>query len=314
MRQISAQDIRDHLPMPRAIALMRETMCRVSDGQANLPLRSVVDIDGVNKLGVMSGVLRDPTVYGVKLLSLFPGNPAKGRSSHLGVIILFDAETGEAKAALDADAITAIRTAAASAAASDALARADATRLAIIGTGEQAVSHIDALRHIRPLTEVIIAGRSAERAHDFVQAHQPQFPSLTLTAAPDARAAAEVGDIVCTVTSSAEIVLRGDWIRAGQHVNAVGASVPMMQEIDEDLVQKARRFTDFRPSALAQARDIMNAVESHAIGAEDLTEIGTVFDGTQPGRQSHNDITLYRSLGIAAQDLACADFVLKEMG
>ncbi len=308
----SAEDVRRHLPMTKAIDLVAEAMVSVSDGKAKLPLRTAMDIDGVNKLGIMPGVLRE--VYGVKLISLFPGNPAKGLSSHIGAMVLFDPETGAPSAMVDTDALTAIRTAAASAVATRVLAPKGAETLAIIGTGEQAFSHIEAMCAVRGICTVRIAGRTKERGESFVLRAQSTFPALRFIACKNAEMAVEEADIICTVTSSSTPVLEGAWLGAGCHINAVGASVPSMQEIDEAVLQAARVFTDYRPSALAQAREIMLAIAAGRMEEADiLAEIGEVLAGRVQGRRSADDITLYRSLGIAAQDLICADFVRQQM-
>jgi len=309
----SAEDVRRCLTMTKAIELVAKAMVAVSAGKANLPLRTAMDIDGVNRLGIMPGVLGE--VYGVKLISLFPGNPAKGLSSHIGAMVLFDPATGAPSAMVDADALTAIRTAAASAVATRALAREGAETLAIIGTGEQALSHIEAMCAVRGICTVQIAGRSYERAKNFVSNVKSHFPALRFSACKTAEAAVDGADIICTVTSSSTPVLQGAWVGAGAHINAVGASVPSMQEIDEAVLHKARVFTDYRPSALAQAREIMEAIEAGRMEeGVILAEIGEVLAGRVQGRLSAADITLYRSLGIAAQDLICADFVRQQLG
>ena len=311
MIHIQADELRRLLPMPEAIETVQQAMIAVAAGKANMPLRSVMEIDGTNRLGVMPGALRDPDVYGVKLISLFPGNPAKGLSSHIGSMVIFDNDTGEVSALLDADALTAIRTAAASAAATRTLARKDATRLAIIGTGEQAESHINAISCVRDISHIRIAGRTPARAGAFVDRVAARFPGVEITAADDARHAVADADIVCTVTSSPTVVLNGDWIAPGCHVNAVGASVPSVQEIDQQMLLKSALYVDFLPSALAQAREIIDAIASQAMAQSHiLGEIGQLFDGTLAGRSSDEAITLYRSLGVAAQDLSCAQRVL----
>ena len=312
MKFVSASDVRRLLPMVKAIEVVEQTMIRVAEGKANLPLRTVMDIDGTNKLGVMPGVLRDPTLYGVKVLSLFPGNPAKGLSSHIGVVILFDAATGEPVVSMNADAITAIRTAAASAAATRALSRPDAQSLAIIGTGEQAETHIEAISSVRNITELRIAGRTLDRSSAFVAKIGRHYPNLTCRPCSSIKEAVTGAHIVCTVTSSSEVILQGGWLDAGCHVNAVGASVPSMQEIDVGLVLASDLYVDYKPSALAQARDIMTAISSGQMNEAHIRgEIGDVYRGHAPGRSGPEAITLYRSLGVAAQDLACADIVWK---
>ena len=310
MINITADEIRKHLPMAEAIEVVQAAMVAVADGKANLPLRSVMDIDGVNKLGIMPGAMRDPVLYGVKILSLFPGNPARGLSSHIGVVILFDADTGAPVVSMDADALTAIRTAAATAAATRVLARKDAQTLAIVGTGEQAESHIAALTQVRGIRDIRIAGRSPERAEDFVAAQAQHYPAITFAASPDVPTAVRGADIVCTVTSSAEVILQAEWIEPGTHVNAVGASIPSLQEIDSALVAQGRLFVDYKPSALAQARDIISAIDAGMMTEADIcAEIGDVYRGLAAGRRAADEITVYRSLGIAAQDLFCADHV-----
>ena len=307
---LGADEVRRHLPMRDAIGCVEAVMIRVAEGKANLPLRMVMDIDGTNKLGLMPGALSDPPLYGVKLLSLFPGNPARGLSSHIGLVILFDNDTGAPVVAMNADAITASRTAAASAVATRALARPEARVLALIGTGEQAESHVAALSLVRDIAEIRVAGRRPDRAEAFIARVAPTHPGIRFTAAADVETAVAGADIVTTVTSSAEVVLEGRWIGAGTHVNAVGASVPAMQEIDEALVLKSELYVDYKPSALAQAAEIIAALadgrmnEAHIRG-----EIGAVLGGTAPGRSGAEAVTLYRSLGIAAQDLACAGLV-----
>jgi len=311
MISVSAEELRQLLPMREAIETVQQAMIGVAQGKANMPLRSVMEIDGTNRLGVMPGALRDPDVYGVKLISLFPGNPAKGLSSHIGSMVIFDNDTGAVAAILDADALTAIRTAAASAAATRALARGDAANLAIIGTGEQAESHIEAMLCVRDITSVCIAGRTQGKAQAFVDRVASRFPGLTFTAAKDARDSVEGADIICTVTSSAEVVLQGDWVGPGTHVNAVGASIPSMQEIDQDLLLKSELFVDYRPSALAQAREIMGAIAAGEMTESHIrADIGQLYAGDVAGRSGAGAITLYRSLGVAAQDLACAQKVL----
>jgi ornithine cyclodeaminase len=310
MKTFDANDIHRLLPMKDAIEVVQSVMIHVAEGKANLPLRSTMDIDGTNKLGIMPGALSDPTLYGVKLLSLFPANPARGLSSHIGVVILFDAETGAPVVSMNADAITAIRTAAASAAATRALSRPNAHRLAIIGTGEQAETHIEALCLVRDISEIRIAGRSAERAKAFVDKVSAGYPGIRIQPANNVQDAVAGADIVCTVTSSPEVILRGSWIGPGTHVNAVGASVPTMQEIDQDLLLKSELFVDFRASALAQAREIITALDTKAMTQAHIrADIGDVYRGLANARSSDDAITLYRSLGIAAQDLACADHV-----
>ncbi|WP_370223122.1 ornithine cyclodeaminase family protein [Pararhodobacter marinus] len=310
MRVLSNADIAALLPMDEAIAVIDTTMRSVSKGDAELPLRHVVPVGGRNLMGVMSGALGDPACYGVKLVSLFPDNPAKGLSGHRGAVVLFDSEEGGAVAMMDAGLLTAIRTAAASAVATRALARPDASRLTIIGTGEQAEHHLAAMLAVRDIGTVRIVGRRAEKAAAFADHARSLFPALDITHGTDAQAAVDGADIVCTVTNAATPVLRGDWLEPGQHLNIVGASMPGKREIDDAVLQRAELFFDYRPSLLAQAEEIISGLKAGTITEADLkSEIGAVLAGGQ-GRSDAQAITLYRSLGIVAQDLAAARHVL----
>ncbi len=316
MKVLSNDDIAALLPMEQAIEVVDSVMRSVSAGGAELPLRHVVPVGGPaerpNMMGVMSGALSQPHCYGVKLVSLFPDNPSRGLSGHRGAVVLFEAETGGAVAMMDAGLLTAIRTAAASAVATRALARPEARVLTIIGTGEQAEHHLEAMLAVRPISEARIIGRRAERAADFAAHAASSHPGLTITHGTDAQAAVAGADIVCTVTSSATPVLLGDWLEPGQHLNIVGASIPSKREVDDKVVQCAALYCDYRPSLLAQACEVMSMIAAGSIDESHLRgEIGAVLSGTAPGRDDAGQITLYRSLGITAQDLAVAHHVLK---
>lgn len=315
---LSAEHVRALLPMAEAIEIVQSAMIGVSEGKPTMPLRSVVGVGGPNKLGIMPGVLEDFGVYGVKILSLFPDNPAKGLSSHIGAMVLFDPATGAPSGMINADALTAIRTAAATAAATRALTRADSARLAIVGTGEQAENHVASILAVADITTITIAGRSKSKAEQFIAHIGPQYPNVLFLAADGAQEAVADADIVVTATSSANVVLRGDWISPGAHVNAVGASIPSMQEIDQALVMKSNLYVDYIPSALAQAKELIDGIASGAFDDSHIRgEIGDLYAGKLAGRTGPRDITLYRSLGVAAQDLAAAAHVLakaKETG
>lgn len=307
---LSARDVADLLTMDAAIAAVDAVMRRVSAGGTQLPLRFVVPVGGPNLMGVMAGALDAPHVHGVKLVSLYPGNPARGLSSHRGAVVLFEAETGGAVAMMDAGLLTAIRTAAASAVATRALANADAAVLTLVGYGEQAEHHLSAMRAVRPVVRVIVTGRDPARAEAFAARARAHHPGLEIESTGDIAAAVAVGDIVCTVTASADPVVRGDWLRPGQHLNIVGASIASKREVDDTVVDRCTIWTDYRPSALAQAGEIIAALADGRRSADDLTEIGTTLSGDAPGRADADQITAYRSLGIAAQDLAAAALVL----
>lgn len=305
---LSHEDVAALLPPEAAIEVVAAAMASVSRGEAELPLRSIVDVGGGNKMGIMPGRMQEPPCHGIKLVSLYPGNVAAGYSSHQGAMVLFEPRHGTAVALMDGGPLTARRTAAASAVATRALARAEAAVLGMVGAGEQARYHLDALMAVRPIRELRIASRTEKSALAFAEHARRRHPHLAVTlAGTDVEAAVRDADIVCTVTSSPAPVLRGAWIAPGTHLNVVGASIPSKREIDDEAVLRARVFVDYRPSTFAQAGEIVDMIAAGGIGREHVVaEIGEVLGGAAEGRRGADEITLYRSLGIAAQDLACA--------
>ncbi|HEY2049559.1 MAG TPA: ornithine cyclodeaminase family protein [Caulobacteraceae bacterium] len=311
LRILSGADVRRLMPMREAIELMARTMAQVSAGEAVNPLRSVTALPGgKGRLGLMPGALPDAG-FGLKALSLFPDNPAAGLSSHLGLILLFEPEHGRPVAIIDAAETTAIRTAAVSGMATRLLAREAADDLAILGSGEQAASHLEAMAAVRPLNRVRVWSRIAEHAEVFA-AREGERHGLRIEVMSDVEAAVRGADLICTVTAAREPILRHAWVAAGAHVNAVGASTPNAAEVDADLVREARFFVDFRPSAEAEAGEYLMAKASGVIGPDHIAgEIGEVAAGARPGRRSDQEITLFKSLGIAAEDIAVARFLLE---
>jgi ornithine cyclodeaminase len=311
IRILRGAEIKALLPMAACIDLMRRTMIVVSEGKAEIPLRTVMLGAGRGMMGSMPGALAEPDCFGVKLLSLFPGNPAAGLSSHLGLVLLFEPEHGRPVAMMDAAEITAIRTAAASGLATDLLARADAGDLAIFGAGEQAHSHLEAMLAVRPIRRVRVWSRTAAHAEAFAVSQSARW-GVAIEAVADPRAAVTGADLICTVSASREPILEGAWVAPGAHLNVAGASRPDAVEIDTETVTRSRFFVDYRPSTRAEAAEYLRALATGAITeAHILAEIGEVASGAKSGREAPSDITLYRSLGIAAQDLAAAHFLLE---
>ena len=283
-------------------------MVGVSKREPQLPLRQAVPLGGADKFGVMPGALGGDQTYGAKLLSLFPRNPDRGLSSHSGVVLIFDRATGLPRACLDASILTALRTAAASAVATRQLARPDARRLAIIGAGEEAESHLIAMRLVRPIDRVVVWSRNGDKTQAFARKHN-------IEAAPTMAAALAGADIVCTTTSSTEPFLAAAMLPAGVHLNAVGGSAPHMRELLPDCVPALGFFTDYRPSLEAQAFDVIEARRLGLVPADwQASEIGEVIAGAQPGRTGDAQRTVYRSLGVSSQDLAAADFIVARAG
>jgi ornithine cyclodeaminase len=309
---VGAADVFRILSMESCIAAVERVMRQVSTGKAQLPLRNVLTLPGGSNLfAAMPGVIDDPVTVGAKLVAVFPGNAAKGLSSHNGVVVLLDAQTGVLAGVIDASAVTAIRTAAATAVATRALARPDADILALLGAGEQATTHLESLTNVIPFKTVRVWARSVEKARAFARREGERW-GLRIDVCDTVQRAVEGADVVSTVTSSREPILKGEWLAPGMHVNLVGASVASAREADDEVVKRSRYFVDYRPSALAQAGELRHAIEAGVVTeAHVLGEIGEVLEARVRGRESANDITVYKSLGIAAQDLAAAEVILE---
>ncbi len=299
--------------MTECIELMRRTMIAVSEGRAVVPLRSVLVMPAERGMfGSMPGYLADPDCFGVKLVSLRARNGPTPDSSHLGMVVLFESEYGRPVAIIDAGEITAIRTAAASALATRLLARPDAADLAILGAGEQARSHLEAMLTVRTLRRIRVWTRDRRKAEDFAQAEGAKH-RVAIEACESVPATVENADIICTLTKAREPILLGDWIASGAHLNVVGSSVAAAAEIDTSAVLRSRFFVDCRNSTVNEGGEYLRALESGAIGpAHIVAEIGEVANGSRAGRTAPDEITLYKSLGIAPQDLACAHCVFEK--
>jgi ornithine cyclodeaminase/alanine dehydrogenase-like protein (mu-crystallin family) len=294
--------------MAECVDLMRATMTAISEGRVVLPLRSVMLMPGDRGMfGIMPGYLADPECFGVKLVGLVPKNKPPRHPSHLGLVVLFESEHGLPVALLDAASVTSIRTAAASGLATRLLARAEAGDLAILGAGEQARSHLEAMLVVRTLRRVRIWARDRDKAAAFAAAEGAKH-GIPIEIAPDVRSAVKDADIVCTVTKA----LLGEWLAPGAHLNVVGSSIAATAEIDTPAVVRSRMFVDCRNSTVNEGGEYRRALEAGAITpAHILAEIGEVANGSKAGRTAPDQITLYKSLGVAPQDLAAAHHALE---
>lgn len=304
---VSADEVEQLLPYEECIPLMRDAMIALSQGRTSQLLRAILDMPQGRAFGVMPGAMLDDGVFGAKLVSVYPDNFAKGGPSHQGVVALFDGGTGAPTAILDAGEITAIRTAAASAAATDVLARADASRLAILGYGEQAQRHVEAIRCVRNVGRLTIWGRDPNKARAFAERNGGEACASVAEAVAGA-------DIICAVTAAPEPILFARDVADGAHINAVGSSRAGPVEIDNALVARARFFADHEEGVRAQGAEYLYALAAGVIGADHLLgEIGEVMAGTLAGRTSDADVTIYKSLGSIVQDLASARFIVGKL-
>lgn len=318
---LPSSEVERFLPMEEAVDVVESSLAAFARGEAVQPLRRAVwRPDRAGLLGLMPGMLLGetsgdagtPGVMGVKVVTVFLGSHGPdGPPSHQGLVLLFDADDGTPRAILDAASVTAIRTAAASAVATRHMAREESSILAILGSGVQAASHVEALRAVRPVERVRVWSRSTDNARRFA-AEQSEIHDLPVEAFPTVRDALDGADLICTVTSSPEPVLQGAWLAPGVHVNAVGACTPKARELDAEAVARSRVVVDAMESALNEAGDFLLAREEGVVDDEHLLgELGDVILGQLAGRTSEDEITLFESLGLAVEDLAAAVHVLK---
>ena len=309
-----SEDVRALLDFEGCIAAVRIAMAALSVDTREQPLRAIIPVGEGRLFALMPGMATGHPGFGAKLISVFRDPEQAGRSMHKGVVALFEEKTASVVCIADADEITRIRTACASAVATDALARPDAATLTIFGCGTQAESHIQAIPLVRPIRHIRIWGRDPGITQDFArrmgEIEEIKVRGIRVEAIQDAQAAVRGADIVCTTTAAAEPVLFRDWVEPGTHINAVGSSHAGPVEIDPELVAASAYFVDYRRSALAAAAEFLRARELGLIGDDHIrAEIGAVLGGSAPGRSNAKEITMYKSLGHIVQDLASAQYV-----
>lgn len=308
------QQIHELLPMEECIDLMADALAALARGEVYQPLRTIVrPPEARGLLGLMPAYRAgEQGAFGLKAICVFPDNPAKGKDAHQGAVMLFSRETGELLALMNASEITAIRTAAVSAVATRLLAREDAQQLAIIGAGVQARTHLKALAAVRDIKHARVAARNIEHAQQLVREMQPEI-GFSIEAVQTNEEAVRGADLIVTATSSLEPVINGDWISPGAHVNAIGTHSPNSREIDSATMAAARIFTDRRESALNESGDYLLAAKEGLVTPESiLGEIGELLIGTKTGRTSATEITLFKSLGLAIEDVVSADYLYQK--
>jgi ornithine cyclodeaminase/alanine dehydrogenase-like protein (mu-crystallin family) len=305
---LSQRDVVRLLDMEGCIEAMERALAGLARGEVHMPQRPVVrPPDETTLLGLMPVYSRGPRpVYALKAVCVAPDNAARGLDPHQGTVTLFDGLTGHVRAVMNASPITAIRTAACSAVATKLLAREDARELAVIGAGHQARAHVAAMLSVRSFDRIRIVSRELEHASALADETQGA------EAVDSGEEAVRDADVVVTVTSSSEPVLRREWLKEGVHINAVGACVPSARELDTATVVDSSFFVDLREAAENEAGDYLAPLREGAIGSDHIrAEIGQVLTGAKPGRTSPDEITVFESLGLAVEDLAAAEYVVR---
>ena len=299
-------EVKRLLPMDECVELMESVLADLARGSVWQPLRFVIrPPEEPSLMGLMPAHRSGPAAsYGLKVICIFPSNAERGLDLHQGGVLLFDGETGSLRALLDASAVTAVRTAAVSGVATRLLARKDARRLAILGSGVQARSHLEAMAVSGEFEEARVWSRTPERAAAFAAEAQAPFPVEAVGTAEEALAGA---DVVVTATTASEPIVRREWLAPGAHVNAVGSSIPTTRELDAETVAAAALFADTRESMVNEGGDYLFAVREAGIGPDHIrAELGELLIGSREGRRSDDELTVFKSMGIAVEDLAAA--------
>jgi ornithine cyclodeaminase len=311
---LSQDEVAALLPMEECIPLMHGALVSLAAGQVHQPLRTIVrPPDAAGFMGLMPAYSSGtPSAFGLKAICIFPGNSARGKDSHQGAVLLFSAESGELLAVINALAVTALRTAAVSGVATRALAHEDACDLAVIGAGVQARVHVEAMSHVRHIRRCRVASRSVESALKLADELRGNY-TFKVEAVETVEAALRGADLIVTATNSTEALVRRAWVSAGAHVNAVGSCTPHTRELDAATVAASSLFVDSVESAVNEAGDYLRAVRDGVVGPGHIrAELGEVLNGTKPGRTSVDEITLFKSLGLAIEDLAVAEYLYRK--
>lgn len=306
---LAHEDVKRLLAMDDCIELMAEALADLEQGRSWQPLRFVVrPPEEQSLMGLMPSHTSSPgPAYGLKTVCIFPRNPARGLDPHQGGVMLFDGETGRLRALIDASAVTSIRTAAVTAVATRSLARSDSRVLAIIGSGVQGRAHLEAMGRVLAFEQARVWSRTPEHAQAFAAEAEAPFP---VEAVESAEAAVRDADVVVTVTSAREPVVKRAWLAPGAHVNAVGSSIPTARELDSATIADAALFVDRRESTVNESGEYLRAVEEEAISTDHIrAELGEVLTGSAEGRKTDDELTVFISLGLAVEDLAAAEFL-----
>ncbi len=304
---LSEHDVRSLLDLESCIEAMEDVLTALARGELFQPLRSLArPPDAAGLIGLMPAHRAgESAAYGLKEIVVTPDNPMRGLDAHQGAVLLHDGETGQLIALLNASPVTEIRTAAVSAVATRALARSDVAHVAILGAGVQARAHVHAMRAVLDDPEVRVWARNLEAAEQLAA-------EVEATVSPSPDAALFGAEVVCTTTSSREPIVEHRWLASGAHVNAVGSSIPTARELDTETVASSSLYVDRRESTLNESGDYLIAAAEGAIGPDHIkAELGEVLVGAHPGRERDDELTVFKSLGIAVEDLAAAEVVVR---
>ncbi|HWO02453.1 MAG TPA: ornithine cyclodeaminase family protein [Blastocatellia bacterium] len=311
---LNQSGVEELLPIRECIPVMEEALASLARGDAHQPLRMIIQPPGAaGDMALMPSYRAgERAAYGLKAVCFFAGNTVRGLDSHQGGVMLFSADTGELLALMNASAITAIRTAAVSGVATKLLAREDASELAIIGSGVQARAHLEAMSCVRAIKRARVASLTFDHARRFAERLRSDY-AFPIEPVDSVEAAVRDADVIVTATTADHPIVQRAWISEGTHLNVVGSSIPTTREMDTATMAAASLFVDRRESTLNEGGDYLFAMREGAIGPEHIrAEIGELLTGMKAGRTSPEEITLFKSLGLAIEDLASADYLYRK--
>lgn len=311
LRILSAADVHQALPMRQAIEVMKRAFGQLSANEAEVPLRTRLQTDQ-GLLLLMPAYLKQSRELGFKMVSVWGDNPSKGLPAVIALAVVIDPETGQPLALINGEALTAVRTGAGGGLAADLLARPEASVVTVFGAGVQARAQLEAVCVVRPIKEVRIVGRTPANVDAFARevADRPDAPQVFTPASR--REAVAGADLIIAATTSETPVFDGNDLSPGTHVTGVGSFAPHMQEVDGETVQRAKIVVDSLQACLAEAGDLIVPLEKNLITKMDIHgELGEIVNGTLPGRESDDEITFFKSVGVAVQDATAATEILK---
>jgi alanine dehydrogenase len=304
---LNAQEVSQALPMQQAIPAMKQAFQQYSSGQADLPLRTRIDVsthDGSTLF--MPALLAESESFAIKVVSVFPGNASLDLPTIHAIVVAIDPQTGAPIAVLEAASLTAIRTGAASGAATDVLAREDSSTLALFGSGSQARTQVEAVCHVREIATVKVFSLENAQAEQLCREMSERL-DIAIELAKDPEDAIGQADIICTATTAMEPVFKSADVRPGTHINAIGSFTPTMQEVDVASLNNPLIIVDSQEAVLAESGDLIIPIQSGLLNEQAIhAELGYIFNGTKEGRQSPDQITYFKSVGIAVQDAIAA--------
>ncbi len=314
LRVLSKRDVQQAIDMPTAIEVMKDAFAKLSSGAAHMPVRTPIRIEEAHHTCLFMPAYIQGAGLGAKIVSVAADNPSRGLPTILAIVALVDPETGEPRAVLEGSYLTALRTGAGSGAATDLLARKDSRSVAIFGAGVQAGTQLQAMCAVRDIQRVWVFSRTRASAERFVDdwRGRDRVPSDVRIAGSPEEALAQA-DIVCTATSAHEPIFSGSALRPGTHINGVGSHAPAMRELDEEVIKRSKIVVDARSACMAEAGDILIPLKAGVVDEGCIhAELGEVVLGRRPGRESDEEITLFKSVGVAIQDVSSASRVLAE--